>query len=47
MGLDLLLLLLMFFFVLYCEYTIDKAVSTLFLAIATLRFSIRTLDHPQ
>ena len=32
MGSDLILLLLMFFFGLYCGYTIDKAVSTLFFA---------------
>ena len=36
MGSDLLTLLLMFFFGLYCGYTIDKAVSTLFFAIATV-----------
>ena len=42
MGSDFLLLLL-FFFVLYCRDTIDKVVPTLFSAIATLYFCLR---HP-
>ena len=41
MGSDLLLLLLMFSFALYCGNTIDKVVSTLFSATATLCSCLR------